>query len=136
MKEDQEFFVGQKAFIRKGDEVLIVLIKNNFFDFPGGKVQVDETDMEKSLQREVTEETGLTIKIGNPFTTWIHEPPQGHRLHGKKIYLVGYICEYISGEITLSDEHENFRWVNKTNCHQFDDNSHYFKALKKYFDIM
>lgn len=64
MNEDELFFVGQKAFIRKGDEVLVIHDPIEGLDFPGGKIQVGEENTFESLKREVREETGLEIQIG------------------------------------------------------------------------
>jgi 8-oxo-dGTP diphosphatase len=133
MKDDATFFVGQKAFIRKGDEVLVLNDPKEGLDFAGGKIQEGEDDLVASLQREVREETGLEIKVGSPFTTWVNVFPAHHRFAGKKVFLVGYKCEYVSGDITLSDEHNNFHWVNKDNFNEVTDGSVFFDALKKYF---
>ena len=53
---------------------------------------------------------------------------------GKLIFLVGYKCKYLSGELKLSEEHNNFRWVNKNNYQELGDDGEYFKAIEKYFE--
>ncbi len=90
MVNDQLFCVGQKAIIEKDGKVLILHDPLMGDDIPGGKVQEDETDFAKALQREVMEETGLTVKVGDPFATGYFEfkKDSGHRNAGKKIYLV------------------------------------------------
>ena len=133
MKEDALFYVGQKAFIRKGEEILVIGWNNGNIDYPGGKIQIGEVDLKESIKREVREETGLEIKVGEPFYSWVHIFPESHRLAGKQVYLVGYKCDYLSGDIVLSDEHEKFLWVNKGNYKEIDDKSSCFKALEKYF---
>ena len=131
MAEDKLFFVGQKAFIYKEGEILVM--KDDFgLDFPGGKIQEGEVDFEKSLKREVKEETGLEINIGEPFTAWYRVGTRG--IHeGKTIFLVGYKCAFKGGEVIISDEHFGFEWVNKDNYRKLDDGSLYFQALEKYF---
>ena len=91
MKEDAQFYVGQKAFIRKDDEVLVVGWGDGKIDFPGGKIQIGENDIIESIKREVREETGLEIKVGIPFYTWVHTFSESHRLAGRQVYLVGYM---------------------------------------------
>lgn len=132
-KEDKLFFVGQKAFIDRNGEVLVLNYPKANLDFPGGKIQEGETDFTESLKREVREETGLEIEVGSPFTTWCYEFQPGHRNFGKKTYLVGFRCTYLSGEVALSDEHDAFRWINESSFREVDDGSPYFKALEKYF---
>ena len=133
-KEDALFCVGQKAFIDKGGSVLVLNDPIEGLDFPGGKIQEGETDFSKSLKREVREETGLEIEISDPFTVWYQEfeNPQ-HRNYGKKVYLVGFRCRYVSGEIKLSEEHDAYKWVTKDTYKEVHEDSDYFEALEKYF---
>ena len=124
-------FIGQKAFIEKDGELLILHDPQIGFDLPGGKVFENETDLTTSLQREVCEETELTIEVGKPFFTWLFTIPlnSGHRSAGKIIFNVGYNCKYKSGEIKLSSEHDYYKWINKDNYKQFVD----WKVVEKYF---
>ena len=133
MAEDQLLFVGQKAFIDKEDSVLILNDPKLGLDFPGGKIQVGEDNLEQSLKREVLEEANLNIEVGDPFTNWYIEFHPEHRNWGKKVYLVGFRCKYLSGEVKISDEHNKFNWVDKSDFKKFDDGSDYFRALEKYF---
>lgn len=134
MKEDQNYWVGQKAFIKKGEEVLVLADPSEGLDFPGGKIQEGEIDLSKSLQREVMEESGLEIIVGKPFAVWQNSFPAHHKYAGKKVYLVAFKCEYVSGEVALSDEHNKFKWVNKDNYKEADDGTQYFDILEKYFN--
>lgn len=131
MVNDQLLFVGQKAFIDKDGKILVLTDPQLGVDLPGGKIKEGETDLTRALKREVKEETGLEIEIGEPFTTWMIEFPPDHRNQGK-VFLVGYKCKYISGEATLSDEHTEYKWVNKENFHELPKDGH-FKVVEKYF---
>lgn len=133
MTEDKLFFVGQKAFIDKNDEVLILIDPKLGLDFPGGKIQEGEIDFNEALKREVREETSLEIEIGDPFVRWYFEFGSDHRNTGKKVFLVGFKCKYISGDVKISNEHSNFKWINKTNYQELYEDSDYFRALEKYF---
>ena len=135
MKQDQIFWVGQKAFIKKGDDVLILKDPTEGLDFPGGKIQEGEVDLAQSLQREVSEETRLEIQVGAPFAVWQNSFPSNHKYAGKKVFLVAFFCDYISGDIQLSDEHNKFVWVNKENYQEVNDGTQYFDILQKYFMI-
>jgi 8-oxo-dGTP diphosphatase len=114
--------------------VLILGDKLREVHFPGGKIQEGELDLVESLKREVREETSFEISVGEPFATWTYSFTENHRLAGKNLFLVAYECEYISGEVTLSHEHDNFSWVTKDNYLEFDDNTPAFEILKKYFN--
>ena len=141
MKKDALFCVGQKAFIEKDGKVLVLFDPKAGLDFPGGKIQVGEAKVGNpesliySLQREVREETSLEIEVFEPFTVWYHEFSHDHRNAGKVVYLVGFRCKYVSGDVTLSSEHNTFKWVDKNDFASVDDGSDYFGALKKYFFI-
>ena len=141
MNNDALFCVGQKAFIERDGKVLILNDPSEGLDFPGGKIQDGEakdgdvSSLFHSLQREVREETGLEIEVSNPFVVWYHEFPKNHRNYPKVVYLVGFKCKYVSGEIKLSDEHNKFKWVDKNDYIEVDDGSDYFDALKKYFAV-
>src|SRR4030042_4668310 len=110
MAEDKLFYVGQKAFINKNDEVLVLFDPILGLDYPGGKIQEGETNFDVALKREVMEETGLEIEVGDPFARWYFEFGPGHRNAGKKVFLIGYKCKYKSGEVKISEEHNKFKW--------------------------
>ena len=139
MKDDALFCVDQKAFIEKDGKVLVLHDQVEGLDFPGGKIQEgeakdgDTSSLIRALQREVREETGLTIEVLNPFAVWYHEFSQNHRNYPKVVYLVAFRCAYVSGEVKLSGEHDSFRWVDATSYTEMDDGSEYFDLLKKYF---
>jgi 8-oxo-dGTP diphosphatase len=139
MKDDALFCVGQKAFIEKDGQVLVLNDPTEGLDFPGGKIQEgeahdgDASSLARSLQREVMEETGLKIEVGDPFAVWYHKFPKEHRNYPRVVYLVAFKCKYLSGDVQLSDEHNEFRWVDQANFHEVDDGSDFFDVLKKYF---
>lgn len=140
MSQDALFCVAQKAFIEKDGKVLVLSDPQDGLDFPGGKIQEGEAvlgepaSLTRALEREVQEETGLTIEVGSPFVVWYYEFPQGHRNYPKVVMNVGFKCAYISGEVCLSNEHSNFTWVDKDTYRAFTEADGYFGALQKYFD--
>lgn len=130
MAEDKQFYSGQKAFIDKEGEILVLNDPKYGLDFPGGKIQEGENNFDEALHREVKEETGLEIEIGELFTRWYFKFGEGHRNAGKEVFLIGFRCKYLSGEPKISFEHDGFEWVNKDNYQKLSDGSVYFEALK------
>ncbi len=135
MTEDLQCFIGLKAIIEKDGKVLVLHDPQMGPDLPGGKVQERETDLIRALQREVREETGLEINVGDVFATWIFTIPisSNHRSAGKKIFTVAYRCQYISGDIQLSHEHDSFIWVDKTTYEPHVEGSNFKQAFIRYF---
>ncbi len=129
MADNKKFYVGQKAFINKDGELLVLFNNNGGLDFPGGQIQEGEEDLETALKREVTEETTLDITVGKPIATWNIEveSPQ------KSVFMVGYKCEYVSGEVCLSEEHTRFVWLNKQNFQEYKQNTIWFSLIEQYF---
>jgi len=142
MKKDALFCVGQKAFINKDGKVLVLNDHKWGIDFPGGKIQEGEakdddlSSLISALKREVLEETGLEIEVRDPFAVWYHEFPEDHRNHDKVVYLVGFKCKYVSGELKLSDEHDNFMWVDADTYKELEGDNDRFRSLKKYFEAL
>ena len=131
MVNDQLLFVGQKAFIDKNGEILVLTDPKLGVDLPGGKIKGGEVDLTGALKREVKEETGLEIEIKEPFITWMIEFPPDHRNQGK-VFLVAYKCKYVSGKVVLSSEHTEYKWVNKDNYQKLPKDGH-FPTVEKYF---
>lgn len=119
------FQVGQKGFIEKDGKILVVFRFNGWFDFPGGRIEDGENDFTAALQREIREETSLEVEVGAPFTTWLGR--------GDRVYLVGYRCRYLSGDVFLSAEHVDHRWVDAETFGVLDDGSAPFEVLRRYF---
>ena len=82
------------------------------WEFPGGKVEKDETE-EHAIEREIKEEFGMDIKAIRFITNNICEYPS------KTIDLRLYECEYISGEFDLHD-HSEYKLVNKEDIINYD----------------
>jgi 8-oxo-dGTP diphosphatase len=121
------FEVGQKAFIERDGQVLVVFFPNGWLDFPGGRINEVEDDLVEALRREIREETTLEVEVGDAFATWVGR--------GGAVFLVGYRCRYVSGEVALSDEHIGYRWVNRSQFAELDDKSPPAEALARYFEL-
>lgn len=82
------------------------------WEIPGGRIDVGEEELplQDILQREIAEELGTKVRvsIGRPCALWTRICPGV-----PNVFLTGFQCDFVSGEITLSDEHLAYRWVTK-----------------------
>lgn len=104
------------AFIQKDGKYLITkrpLHKSEAlkWEFPGGKIEEEERE-EDAITREIKEE--LCIKI-NPLKRLAHVHIGQH---GKEFVLIGWLCEWVEGDIVLT-EHIECRWVTFSELDQF-----------------
>lgn len=82
-----------------------------YWEFPGGKMEEGESP-EICLKREIEEELGLIIQVGDFLLENLHD--YGDR----RIQLKAYLCELISGEIVLID-HDRYVWVEVNSFHAY-----------------
>lgn len=77
------------------------------WEFPGGKVEAGE-DLAQALVREIREELGVEIEVGERLGSTRTEVGTADR--PRRIVLHVFICRWLAGEIRLA-EHEGWRWV-------------------------
>lgn len=78
-----------------------------YWEFPGGKIEQDESDAE-CLIREIKEELGVDIQVIFYFME------NQHDYGSKEILLMTYHCIIVSkNDFTLSD-HDKVEWVKKS----------------------
>jgi len=125
-REHQDFNVGLKAFIKKDEKLLVLKETEGKWELPGGR------SLDKILLRETREELGEDFKltVEHVFHTWIREADKGVDFY---LFLVGFKCEYMEGEITLSPEHEDFCWIDKEEIEQLEFVNTYQEAIEQYF---
>ncbi len=101
--------VTQKAVVfNTGDDILLVRPDTEGpWSIPGGRVQ-DGEDADVALERELREETGLAVRVGQPVHAMTDVWFTGD---GEPMFTVVYDCETDNTEITLNHEHEEYEWV-------------------------
>lgn len=45
-----------------------------------------------------------------------------------------FVCSYLDGDLKLSDEHINYKWVDKTSYQTLDKQSFLFNVIESYFN--
>ncbi|OXE35125.1 MAG: DNA mismatch repair protein MutT [Phenylobacterium zucineum] len=77
-----------------------------FWEFPGGKVEHGEVPQD-ALAREILEELGVSIKVGDLVDDSTTETEHG------LIRLACYLVEETSAWPTLSSDHDLFKWMSR-----------------------
>ena len=82
--------------------VLMIPSPRRDWEFPGGQVEEGE-DLVTALQREVLEETGITVTVGK--LAGVYSNVKSH------IVMFDFLCEFVSGDLQTSQESPVVEWV-------------------------
>lgn len=93
--KDREIFTTQRGY---GEF-------EGLWEFPGGKIESGES-CEVALKREILEELGVDIEVGELICTTEYDYPSFH------LTMRCFLCGIASGEIELR-EHKSARWLTK-----------------------
>ena len=106
-------FVGVGAIIIEDDRVALVRRGQpplqGKWSIPGGVLEVGET-LRAAAEREVREETGLEVEIGELLGVFDRVVPdeEGHiRYH---YVLIDFLCRRVSGKLRAGDDAEDVDW--------------------------
>jgi 8-oxo-dGTP diphosphatase len=128
------FRLSMKVVIRD-QEGKCLLIKRSMqskgnpgkWDFPGGKVDPGES-FDEGLLREVYEETRLRISLEKPLTVLESESPSNRVIY---LFMEGKLLD---GDIELSEEHEDYSWVDPAELSKMDLATQFMEVGKTYND--
>ena len=106
------------AIIKDGDRYLVGQRPANksqggMWEFMGGKIEPGETP-EQALARECQEELALEIENERVIDSVVHEYPE------KTIRLTLILCSPKSGSVPKALEHQQIRWVTRSEMDALD----------------
>lgn len=123
--EISKLFVATKAFVNYQGKILIIKESGEYlggtnkgkFDVPGGKVKPGER-FDEGLKREIKEEVGIKVKIGQPFFTNEWRPI----INNEQIQIVGtfFECTPENDSVTLGPDHEEYLWIDPKDYKKFN----------------
>jgi 8-oxo-dGTP pyrophosphatase MutT (NUDIX family) len=134
--------MASAAIMKKDTQELLVVKRSKKEEFLsgywtgiGGKIEDLDTTIEEAVKREVKEETGLEVDIQCPLR--VAEFTREDR-PGTKAVEITYLCYPKNNtEVTLSEEHDEFRWVNKDSWKELEPITNMQKDnLKRIFDTI
>lgn len=111
-----KLFIATKAFVVYGGKILLLKESVKYgdgtnagkFDVVGGRIRPGQRFGE-SLIREISEETGLSVKIGRPF--FVDEWRPVVREEQWQIVGVFFECFAESDKVVISEDHEEYAWI-------------------------
>lgn len=84
------------------------------WDLAGGLIEDGESET-IALLREVTEELSVSVEIFKKGGAWSFFRPKDKKV----VDVQNYHCRIISGDIVLSDEHVDYKWVDKKDVEKY-----------------
>ena len=112
------------------EKILLLKVRSNSghdagkWEIPGGKIKKGEF-FDEALIREVKEETDLDVKVGD-----FCEAVQDDYPHKRTVQLIMYSKD-ISGEVKISDEHDDWMWASLDEIKSLDITSSLEKIIEK-----
>lgn len=111
MPSNKPISLSVKAIVRDDQSRWLLLKRSKSsksnagrWDLPGGKMDACER-VDQAIIREICEETGLDVAIIRVVGASESESPE------RRIAYLIFECAIESGEVRLSDEHEEYAWV-------------------------
>lgn len=110
--------IATKALMVNGDGKLLIVREapatydesttGGSYTFPGGRIEPEEGYLD-GLKREIREETGLEVGVGEPvFVEEWFPSIKGEPHHIVAIY---FHCRPLGNKVRLSHEHDDYKWV-------------------------
>jgi 8-oxo-dGTP diphosphatase len=97
---------------------------------PGGRVELGET-LQEAAEREIKEETGLTIRARNPIYTFdVILRDEGGRVRFHYV-IVDLLADYVSGALQPGDDALEARWVSRGELGELTVNRTTLEVLTK-----
>ncbi len=130
--------VAVGAVVFKDRQVLLVrrgqAPAQGLWAIPGGSMELGET-LQEAAEREIFEETGVTIRAGEPILTFdvIERDDKGRiRYH---YVIVDMIADYVAGSLKAGDDAAEARWVSAAELKALDASDRTRRLLKEQFNF-
>ena len=128
--------VAVGAVVFRADRILLVRRgqppSEDLWAIPGGSVEIGET-LQEAAEREILEETGITIRAGKPVYTFDSIQRDGDGKIRFHYVIVDLDADYISGDPIAGDDAIEARWVTEHEINDLRVSAPTLKLLKEKF---
>ncbi|MGH9740939.1 MAG: NUDIX hydrolase [Candidatus Acidiferrum sp.] len=125
---------GRALLIRRGSEPL-----RGEWSIPGGTLELGES-LQQGVARELLEETGLVVRVGELIEVFDRifpgggsEPPEKYRSPRFHFVIVDYLCERISGEPRAGSDVTDVAFASEDELARYHLTETATRVLKKAF---
>jgi 8-oxo-dGTP diphosphatase len=105
-----KIFTAVKALILRQKKILLLKAKGkDFYELPGGRLEKGE-EARKALVREIAEETGLTVSMGEHLCHAVWQA----KIDGEDCHVSGdffLATAEDDGAVYLGPDHETYAWI-------------------------
>ena len=115
---------GQALIVKRAHEP-----RKGEWSLPGGTVQLGETLVD-ALRRELKEETGLDVEIGEVVEVF----DRVHRIDARIQYhfvVIDYLCRPIGGQLCAGDDADDVAWVRGDEIERYGVNEFAARVIRR-----
>ena len=130
--------VAVGAIVFRDNRVLLVRRgqppSQDLWAIPGGRVEIGET-LQEAAEREILEETGITIKALDPVYTFDYIERDGSARTRYHYVIVDLMANYVGGEPRAGDDAAEARWVSSEEMGDLTVSSTTVGLLKTHYNF-
>jgi 8-oxo-dGTP diphosphatase len=120
---------GRALLVRRGHPPL-----EGEWSIPGGKLEVGETLVD-AVQRELAEETGIEVRVGDLIEVFERIFPDGEGPPKYHYVIVDYLCEVIGGAARAGSDVTDVAWVEESELGKYSLTPTATRVIKKAFQM-
>ena len=129
--------IATRAIIKQDGKILILQrgdkdeYLSGLWEVPGGKRKLSEKTID-GCKREVEEETGIKVKVGDPIGIFEYKVEKSEQI--REVTQINFLVKPIGKvEVKLSSEHKNFAWIKEDEIDNYNITKETKEIIKKAF---